>query len=145
MLNTKHKSLMGSTTVALQKKHIYCAHKHVINGAPLCSEMPPTLLSRQFWPGNISPGHRSSGPILKLRRCEGIPWLERGVIYCDIYCCWKTENNLSGFSCLVVQRATHQVMRCQSLAAPVYGGGCGVKLRDVVGWHLPMDLADISL
>lgn len=26
---------------------------------------------------NISPGHHSSGPILKLRRCGGIPWLER--------------------------------------------------------------------
>ena len=105
-----------------------------------------TLLSRQFWPGNISPGHHSSGPILKLRRCEGIPWLERVVIYCcDSYSCCKTENGLSAFSCLVVQRAMHQVACCWSLAVPVYGGGCRAKLQDVVGWHLPMDLADVSL
>lgn len=106
-----------------------------------------TLLSRQFWPGNISPGHHSSGPILKLRRREGIPWLERVVIYCcDIYCCCETENDLSAFSCLVTQRATHQVARCWSLAAPAYGGGCGAKLQDVCllapshdfGWHLPL-------
>lgn len=64
LLNTKHKSLIGSTTAALQKKQVYCAHKHVINGAHLCSEVLHTLLSRQFWPGNISPGH--SGPILNV-------------------------------------------------------------------------------
>lgn len=104
-----------------------------------------TLLNRQFWPGNISLGHHSPGPILKLRTCEGTFWLERVIIYCcDIYCCCKTENDLSLFLAhCATSHASGRVLpkpgsacawrRLQSEAP----GCCWLAPSHGFGWHLP--------
>lgn len=99
--------------------------------------------SRQFWPGNISPGHCSSGPILKPRRWEEILGLERVVIYCCGYLLLLQDREWSPG--LFLCGCAHEVTHCEFGSTCVWrtlwseAEGCRwLATSHGFGWQLPL-------